>query len=76
LEPASADFPITGIGSFSNIALGTLVHADADPEHLYSINKTKIEETEILSQVLIVVWAWLFFALNTTMTMSILYKIM
>jgi hypothetical protein len=61
---------LAGLGSLSNIAL---VRSDAGD--LVSLSQQLIQD-ELLSQKLVTVWAWLFFALNTTMTISIVYKIL
>jgi hypothetical protein len=74
-----ADSELAGIGSLSNIALqGELrVHSNRDENEPLSHEAwLTAQHNDILNPQLIDVWAWVFFALNTTMTMSIIYKIL
>jgi hypothetical protein len=70
-----ADLELEAIGSLSNIALSTLLRYDQDPDSVDS-GSNAIHDNDILAQKLVDVWAWLFFALNTSMTMSVIYKIL
>jgi hypothetical protein len=63
---------LEAVGSLSNIALSTPLHSYEHP--VYS--RSPIIDNLILAQKLVDAWAWLFFALNTSMTMSIIYKIL
>jgi hypothetical protein len=70
-----AESQLAGLGSLSNIGLGVDLRNDGrSPES----NEAAFHliQAELLTQKLITVWAWLFFTLNTTMTMSIVYKIL
>jgi hypothetical protein len=71
----SSDSPLAGLGSLSNIALGAEFRSDTGPLEFNAV-VFQLILAELLAQKLITVWAWLFFALNTTMTMSIVYKIL
>jgi hypothetical protein len=65
------------IGSLSHIALITLLRYFQDPDLLsYPGFSTTMNDNLLLAAKLLAVWAWLFFALNTSMTMSIIYKIL
>jgi hypothetical protein len=66
---------MTGIGSFSNIALGAELRLDEDNIDSYQAWNT-VQHYNNLSEELIIAWDGLFFIINTTMTMSIIYKIM
>jgi hypothetical protein len=69
------DSQVAGIGSLSNIALG--LHLRWDGASLTSnTHSMEVEKKVMQAQELIAVWAWLFFALNSSMTMSIIYKIL
>jgi hypothetical protein len=71
-----ADPELEAIGSLSNIALITLLPYFQDLDLItYSESRT-INDNQLLAAKLVNVWAWLFFALNTSMTMSIMYKIL
>jgi hypothetical protein len=73
-----ADSEPQAIGSLSNIALSTLLRYDQDYESVYHMAggiQTMIDNDDLAAK-LVDVWAWLFFALNTSMTMSIIYKIL
>jgi hypothetical protein len=68
---------LKAIGSLSNIALSTLLGYYQDPSSYK--NEVAFETmwyNETLAAQLVDVWAWIFFALNTSMTMSIIYKIL
>jgi hypothetical protein len=69
-----ADLELEAIGSLSNIALSTLLRHYQDPGTIRDIDS--LNDNTILAETLVDVWAWIFFALNTTMTMSIIYKIL
>jgi hypothetical protein len=66
------------IGSLSNIALGTVLDLEKKKYHPLALAQAEITlaSNSVLAQKLIDVWAWLFFAINTTMTVSIIYKIL
>jgi hypothetical protein len=77
----SADSEMAGVGSLSTIALRSELHAfDSWNWDVYSQDWErewdKAQQSAVLCQKFILVWAWIFFALNTTMTMSIIYKIL
>jgi hypothetical protein len=67
----------------ANISLGTELRLDAYTEVPQGGQKLidyenawiRAERNSGLTQKLIVAWAWIFFALNTAMTMSMIYKI-
>jgi hypothetical protein len=71
------DLGLEAIGSLSNIALSTLLRL-----YQYSGRGDKLAEfrtaldNEALAENLVDTWAWLFFALNTSMTIAIIYKIL
>jgi hypothetical protein len=67
---------LEAIGSLSNIALSTLLRYYQDPDSVNDSGFRTIDNNDILAEKLVNVWAWLFFALNTSMTMSIIYKIL
>jgi hypothetical protein len=69
-----ADSELEAIGSLSNIALSTLLHFLQDPHFIPDLES--MNDNTNLAATLVDVWAWLFFAVNTTMTMSIIYKIL
>jgi hypothetical protein len=69
-----ADSELEAVGSLSNIALSTLLHVYQDPYFLPDIGS--MDDNTNLAAKLVDVWAWLFFAVNTSMTMSIIYKIL
>jgi hypothetical protein len=71
----SAESKLKAIGSLSPIALIKLLRFYQDPYSLGN-NLGPMNDNTILAGKLIDVWAWLFFALNTSMTMSIIYKIL
>jgi hypothetical protein len=68
---------LSGLGSLSNIAYGLQIRED---EGFYpsELNYDRLEDmrNDDLAQELRDGWAWLFFALNTTMTISIIYKVL
>jgi hypothetical protein len=68
-----ANWEMTGIGSLSNIALEFVLRWD---EELSPSRFLTVYRKLNLYQELIAAWACVFFALNTSMTMSIIYKIM
>jgi hypothetical protein len=70
-----ADSELEAIGSLSNIALSIVLRFYRDPDSFSDSGRSIMSDSAILAQKLIDVWAWLFFVLNTTMTMSIIYKI-
>jgi hypothetical protein len=65
---------VSGLGSLSNIAYGLQIREDE--VGFYSDDDREAMRNNNLAQELSDVWAWLFFALNTTMTMSIIYKVL
>jgi hypothetical protein len=74
-----ADPGLAAIGSLSNIALSAVLRNDRDLEWGFIqklIDEGQAADDSILAQKLVDVWAWFFFALNTSMTMSIIYKIL
>jgi hypothetical protein len=71
-----ADLALAGIGSLSNIALGGQLRLDRDGPYSNYTEILAAENDIVLNRELIDVWAWIFFTLNTTMTMSIIYKIL
>jgi hypothetical protein len=71
-----ADLELEAIGSLSNIALSTLLGYYQDPLPISYSEYRTMNDNEVLAAKLIDIWAWLFFAVNTTMTMSIIYKIL
>jgi hypothetical protein len=66
----------SGIGTLSNIALTAQLRVDEDAFISSDQARLTAEGNAILAQKLLDVWAWCFFAVNTTMTMSIIYKIL
>jgi hypothetical protein len=68
---------MAGLGSVSNIANGLPLRWE---DHGYFADgsqvTTEVLDMVMLSQELIAVWACLFLVLNTTMTISIVYKIL
>jgi hypothetical protein len=82
-EIYSADSGMAEIGALSNISLGTQLRLDEYSEVPQGGQKLidyynawdRAERNSGLAQKLILAWAWIFFALNTTMTMSMIYKI-
>jgi hypothetical protein len=75
LHPAESQLAV--LGSLSNIGLRADLRIDAEGGNIVSYAALfQLIQAELLAQKLITVWAWLFFALNTTMTMSIVYKIL
>jgi hypothetical protein len=71
-----ANLELEAIGSLSNIALSTMLRFNQDILDGPIQNAIEARDSAILAQKLVDVWAWLFFALNTSMTMSIIYKIL
>jgi hypothetical protein len=67
---------VSGLGSLSNIAYGLQIREDEKLLSYLELVNEKIGQRDNLAQELSDVWAWLFFALNTTMTMSIIYKVL
>jgi hypothetical protein len=65
---------VSGLGSLSNIAYGFQIRWDEDLDMPDMGSKANLSDN--LAQELSDVWAWLFFALNTTMTTSIIYKVL
>jgi hypothetical protein len=70
------DLALAGIGSLSNIALRGELRMDRNAGPLSEAEWLAQAHNAVLNLQLIDVWAWIFFTLNTTMTMSIIYKIL
>jgi hypothetical protein len=76
-EITVVDSGVVGMGSLSNIALSADLKI-TEAKTAYVLEKTLISANDqaiLVGQTLIDVWAWLFFAMNTTMTTTIIYKI-
>jgi hypothetical protein len=71
-----ADSELEAIGSLSNFALGIVLRFYRDPDSIGYSGVGTMNDSTILARKLVDVWAWLFFATNTSMTMSIIYKIL
>jgi uncharacterized protein YpuA (DUF1002 family) len=70
----------TGVGALANIALGTQLNVDYDraydPITQYDDNITHLGTDNDRFQIFVDVWAFLFFVINSTMTTSVIYKIL
>jgi hypothetical protein len=66
---------VSGLGSLSNIAYSLQIRA-AEYFLWDALVDEQVALHDNLAQELSDVWAWLFFALNTTMTLSIIYKVL
>jgi hypothetical protein len=73
-----ADSGMVVLGSLSNIALGAQLRLDDGLiQHYFYLEQVKASLiNSVTAQKLIDVWAWIYFAMNTTMTVSIIYKIL
>jgi hypothetical protein len=73
---------MAGLGCLSTIALSTELHLGSNAEQASDWNFTQQAELGTYHSAVLghwkltLVWAWIFFALNTMMTTSIIYKIL
>jgi hypothetical protein len=70
----------TGVGALSNIALGTQLNMDyaytQDQFTQFDDDQTHFVTDNDRFQTFVDIWAWLFFAINSMMTTSVIYKIL
>jgi hypothetical protein len=73
------DLKLTGVGALSNIELGTQLNMDYAIYHdalLRNVDLTQFVTDIDIFQIFVDIWAWLFFAINSTMTTSVICKIL